>query len=93
VRLCALEVLIGRGLKPPHQHGPNCSHQGRWGIDSCHEADLPNDIAASLGPVVEDCIQCQCESYRVQCLRKLTSEASLISEVGEAHFGDLSRVD
>ena len=26
----ALDVVIWRGLKPPHQHGPNCFHQSRW---------------------------------------------------------------
>lgn len=26
----ALDVVIWRGLKPPHQHGPNCFHQSGW---------------------------------------------------------------
>ena len=43
-QICAialLEVVIQRGLKPLHQHGPNSSHQfGGEGIEMCDHSGM-----------------------------------------------------
>jgi hypothetical protein len=79
------------GLNPPHQHGPNCSHQERSGKgEGGKEAEeavnnhIPSNVASCLRPIIED-YPGQCKSVW-QLYLQHTGETCIGDEVCEAHF-------
>ena len=51
-----LEVVIRRGLKPPHQHGPDSSHQVQKQqelLNGQRKGIVPGNVASCSQPVVQ----------------------------------------
>lgn len=71
-----LEVVIRRGLNPPHKHGPNFSHHSmqRASRENSKVSGLPSDVAAG----------------RQEAVREL--QTAIRNEIGKTHSDDIRYV-
>jgi hypothetical protein len=87
-----LEVVIRRGLKPPHQHGPNSSHHNTEEEKVYYDKEdqhIPIDITPRGEPVVQHLGERSATSagnaWNGRAQLVLTGQAGFGDKVGEAH--------